>query len=365
MIIEKAVKDIAQKTGLSVSDVRSTLYQWATPLMEKGIIVRLEIKRWRGTKRISPEELGIDENDRRWLEFKSYMSLGTRHLLTRKTNNTINAVENKARKLLKEYSFETIWGYFVPCTLFAEWQDKDKEIQKEFYELADKIEKEFEDIKSQVLADYRIYCRKIWDDGAVTRSFSDYETYEHYFLKKIENEIITAEEFRNSFEYNTFFYFIPMPSDIESDVIEAKRVQGEQELLEHEKEMRRRLAENMTELREQHLESFLESTVGQIRNSILTIVEDVRNSLRTDADGCLTKGKNRTKLLKMIETVRSLNFYNDDQIQGALDRLQVDLNKDPDVRSEKEVEETLKEIEDLATIDFSDLLYGRFNLLEL
>lgn len=133
MLIDKSIKDIAEKTGLSTDDVRSTIYQWATPLMEKGIIVRLEIKRWRGTKRISPEELGIDENDSRWNEFKEYMSLGVRNLLDRRTNNRINAIENRARKLLKDYSFETVWGHFVPCTMFSEWQDKDKEIQKDYF----------------------------------------------------------------------------------------------------------------------------------------------------------------------------------------------------------------------------------------
>jgi len=365
MIIEKAVQDIAQKTGLSVSDVRAEIHQWATPLMEKGVIVKLEVRRWRGTKKISPEEFGIDENDKRWIEFKEYMFLGTRSLLTRKTNSRINTIENKARKLLKDYSFETIWGHFVPCTLFVEWQDKDKEIQKEFYDLADELEQNFDKITDKVIRDYKSYCKKVWNDGNARGGFRSYEAYEYDFIKKIKNEIITATEFRKSFKYNTIFYFIPMPSEIERDLVETKKVQGQHEILDYEKEMKRRLAENMNELKRQHLESFLESTVGQIRNSILTIVEDVRNSLRVDVDQQLTKGRNRTKLLKMIDSVRGLNFYNDEQIQTVLDRLEEDLNKDADVRSERDVEETLKEIEGLASMDFSDLLYGRFNLLEL
>jgi len=364
MEIEKIIKEISKKTGISQNDVRSTVFQWATPLMEKGIIVKLEVKRWRGTKSISPEELGIDESDSSWEDFKDYLSLGSRSLLPKKVNSKINVVENRARSLLKSFSFETMWGRFVPCTMFAEWQDKDKDVQKSYYELADSLKDQFDEIKKEVILHYRKYCKKIWEDGVVTSNWKNYLDYEKYFISKIEEEIIDPNSFRESFKYNTIFYCIPMPSDIEKDVCEAKKIENEKEISDHEKEMKKRLVENLNSFRQEHVENFLESTVGQIRKSILTIVKDVRKSLSNDPDQCLSRGANRKKLLNMIDNISSLNFYNDDQVQKILNTLKEDLTKNKSVRSDREIDETLKDIECIVSLEYSDLIYGRFNQLE-
>ena len=190
---------------MSTSEVQSTIEQWATPLMQRGVIVRLEIKRWRGNKRISPEELGIDEKDDSWISFKHYMSLGTRKLLTRDVESKLSNIDNKSRKNLKDHSFETVWGRFVPCTMFKDWQENDKKINKEYFEVAEEISSSFDKVKDKVIEDYKGYCYKIWKGGAVHGSgWKTYQEYEDYFISKIENEIISASQFKKSFEYKRF-----------------------------------------------------------------------------------------------------------------------------------------------------------------
>jgi hypothetical protein len=255
MILENAIEEIKNETGLDQDKVGTILQDWATPLMRKGIIVRLSIKRWRAVQNINNGDFGINSNDPEWEQFSNkYLKYGIKYLLPKETLQELSRVENKARRNLKEHSMETPWGDFVPFNSYFEWKEKNEEICKEYFELADRLTNEFPYLIQQVLDEYKKHARHIYNEKKLSIS---YEDFERQMLDDIMQSIIPANEFRATFVYNTLFFFIPIPSDVQKELLEFEKASLEKEKTENElaevrkeRDIRKKIIEETAKLKD-------------------------------------------------------------------------------------------------------------------
>ena len=364
MLVEKAVKQISDKTGVDANEITSVIEDWATPLMQNGIIVKIGMKHWRATQSIDKDDMGFEEATPEWDRFSSeYMRFGVKYLLPREVLTQIGQVENNARKNLKDYSLNTVWGKFVPYTSYMDWKTRNETIEEEYYALSKNLYDNYEQIVESVLEQYKSHAKTLWESKQKTED-ETYEDFEKQITDDIRNHIISAEEFLESFKYETLFFFIPIPTDINQDLLDAENMENEKEKVSQERIVRAEIMKETARLKSEYIEQFLDNTIGEIRGMILGIVEDVRRSMEVHSDNLLV-GKNRNKLIGMIEKVRLLDFYDDKEVKRSLDQLQIDLEKSPADRSEKEVLDTLSGLESAAKSGIQNLLGGRTRFLEV
>lgn len=361
MIIAQTVQEISRQTGLGTNEIHALIEDWAVPLMQRGIVVRLEIGRWRGTAKIDPEELGLANiRDDDWYDFsKDYLKMGRKLIMPKEVMDRFARIEALARVNLERNSFDTIWGRFVPCTVFKEWREINENIKKQYFNVADEVLKDYDKIKEQVLEKYKIYARVLFE-----KSLSDltYDEFEKRLLKDIQNKMHSPESFRKSFEFETIYYFIPSITEVGEELKIAGEQEKEIQSIQKELEMKEFIQEETKKQKTELIEKFLESTVGKIREMILEIIGGVKEGIESGKS--VSSEKTRKKLIAMIDKIRILDFYNDEKIRDLIDKLQLDLEKDKEYRSDDEIMKSLEDLEIATRAGIGDLLKGRINMLE-
>ena len=129
---------------------------WALALMTKGVIVKLSIKRWPATISLTPESLGLKfKNDDSYEAYRKYVYLGRQNLLPPDIISEIRTTDSRARALLDSYSFDTIWGKFVPFTAFKEWERENARLKDLYLQQAISLGSQYKTIIEIVRKDYK------------------------------------------------------------------------------------------------------------------------------------------------------------------------------------------------------------------
>jgi len=348
MIDEKLKKKLDER-NITVEQFKE---DWAASLMDMGVIVKLKMGRWGAKKTIKPSDLGIKFADDDTMEFASkYLNLGTQRLLPVEVISEISSIEQRARKNLKNYSFDTVWGRFVPYSVFDEWEKKNEEIREIFFKAASSLEYRYDEIIEMVRKEYEKLARDVW-----ARLYHDSENPTENFVCSFVDNIVSyiPSPFKliNSFKYDTVYYEIPLPSSIQRDIENVKRIREESEL---ESKARKKVSEYFVEQKKTVIDGFLESTVSTMRDNVRTICESVLASLQKHAYNEHISKTSINRLKIMIEKVRKLNFYDDKQITLLLNSLELEIGKYKGEMDKNVVKETLEKIvEESSTEYFPD-----------
>jgi len=365
MIIDDQIKEISKNIGVSEDQITTILEDWAIPIMrDKGIIVKLSISRWRATKKIYKEEIGFDSDNEEWESFsKDYLKLGQKVLFPKKVLALLSGVENRARGNLKNHSVKTVWGHFLPYTAYEEWFKNNELIKVEFFDTIEEICKDYQKHIEETCEHYQSLANVLWEQRYKGGSMS-YEEFVSGFLYDIRSSVPSEVDFRHMASYEEIFTFIPVPSDIEKDLLDADKTHEEREEVNREREIKRKVAKEATKHKSKLIKHFLDCIFGEMRSTVISVIEEVGEVIKLDK-GSAVVGRPRGKLLDMIEKVRALDFLESDDVRDSLDKLQVDLEKKEEHRSDSEVLESLKELKTAVDGRIKNEVMGRLNLIEL
>jgi len=339
-------------------DVAQYKNDWALALMSKGVIVKLSISWWRAKSSISAEELGLRFKDNEVISFmKKYVNLGSENLLPPEVISEIQYIDQKARENLKNHSFDTIWGKFVPYTAFIQWQDNDKLIQEDFYKAAKNLCDSYDSILDIVRQEYRKMAGDVWarlypnDPHGVTSSFVE------EFVSKVISKIPSRNNIFKSFNYDSTFFTIPLPSLIEENISQADKIKSDREMdkfdNELEKETKKRIANEYMKRKQEYIDGFLEATVTSMRSYVADLCDGVLQSMtKPDSKNDVTKIQ-REKIKNIIKKVKLLNFHDDTVIDQTLKDLETEVDKFKGDRNKTIVVEKLQNIVDLSDQEFT------------
>lgn len=342
-------------------DIKQYRNDWALALMSQGIIVRLSISRWRGTAPLNTEDLGLKFLDKDSALFmKKYVRLGTEKLLPPEVIGEIESIEFRARNRLREFSFETVWGRFVPYTAFNEWERENAQIRTDFMEAAKVLGERYNEIIDMVKKEYLKMAKDVWarlypEGGNPTESFLE------DFVSRIVSKIPSRNDIIASFRYDTTFFIIPMPSLIEENVSKARQIRMDLETkeLEHtlEGETKKRVAEEYLKRKQELIDSFLEATVSSMRNYIAELCDTIIQSMSNSSQKDITKTqKNRIK--NMIGKVKMLNFHNDKEIACLLKDLDMEIDK---FKGERDKNVVIRKLQEIVKVGAEEFLPSDFN----
>jgi len=328
---------------------------WALALMTQGVIVNLTIAFWRANGPLNYDELGIVFKDKESKDFmKRYVRLGTEKLLPQQVISDIASIEFKARQCLNSYSFNTIWGKFVPYSAFPEWKKKNEKIKEEFLNLAVQLGNKYDEILEEVKTEYKKMGRDVWFRLYPNDKKEPPESFLENFTSKIINKIPPREKIVASFKYDMIYLVIPMPSLIEEDISKSEKIRldREKDFISHnlELETKRLIAEDYRKRKTELIDGFLEATVHEVRHYISRFCDDIALAIRNN-DREVNKPQIK-RIRKMIDQFRNLNFYNDKDIDDLLTELDQEVCKFKGERDKAIITAKLQQLIDVATEEF-------------
>jgi len=344
---------------------------WALALMSQGVIVRLYISRWRAKAALTPEILGLRFSGADGVEFSDkYLNLGTQKLLPPSVLSQFVATERHARDLLEYYSFDTVWGKFVPFTAFDEWEKKNRQIHDDFLNHALLLGNQYKDIVASVKEDYKKMAKDVWlrlypeDKGGPTESFIE------NFADKVIAKIPSQEDIVASFKYSSTYFIIPMPSFIADDLAKADHIKRQSEMEQFtsdlEKQTKKHIAEEYAKSKKELIDGFLESTVVSMRKYVSELCDAVLISLgKVQKRNQTMNSAHINKLKDMIKKVRILNFYEDKEIAVLVKDLESELDKIKGEVNPETIVDKLKEIVEVSKKEYVPHFNPAISVLEV
>jgi len=136
--------------------IESIKEDWAKTMMQEGVIVDIHIGRWRAKKKIDiGDDFGITMSSQEETEFfTNYIHPGQKNLLPSDLIKKLSKIEQQSRANLDKFSFETVWGRFIPATAFQSWKDKNDELKSNYFKIRDQIDKDYDSIVDTVKKEY-------------------------------------------------------------------------------------------------------------------------------------------------------------------------------------------------------------------
>lgn len=326
---------------------------WALALMTKGVIVKLTMSRWRGVISLQPEELGIKfYNAESRKTNQQYIDFGKQKLLPPEIDKEISYIESKARNNLKQYSFNTIWGNFVPFTAFNEWESENNKIRTDFFQYSENLGLSFNSVIDTIKSAYSDVAMDVWYRLHNTKSDPP-QSFVSNFIDKVLEKMPSSLDIISSFKYDTTYFTIPVPSIVSDNLYRANQIKNKMELNNFETDLEKQTKEKIANIylskKEDLIDSFLNSTIKSMRMHISELCEDILYSISKEKDFKEISKAKKDKIQRTIEHVKILNFYDDKEIIKLLNELNFELDKMKGERDYDNISLNLKKIVDLSS----------------
>jgi len=357
----------------------STLHGWRRRLKE-GVIVDLEIKRWRGRKKLDLIDLGIEPTDLETRRaFRELLNLGSKLLMPQEVVGRLDSIERYARQVLGRYSYDTPWGHFLPYSTYSTWRDENERWRDEYFAVRDEIYETYPEQVATLLQQYAPIGRHAYQlmlsqvpEILAQRGLSSEDAFLAFFLEKIRAAIPSGEQVKDSFVYNYDLRQIepdllnPQSQRVNDQQIteaaeEAERIRQEEvererqareeaevrarSLRRYEEEMdrmNRDLVQKARERREQSVEKFFGALMTQLRSLTYDVAVDVLESIKKNGE--TLRGRSKMQLKNLVDQVRELNFYGDPDIDGIMNRLQDIVDQPARDRDVSEIERQIRAV---------------------
>lgn len=333
--------------------------------LQKGVIVDIQIRRYRGMTTLDFAELGINEESSEvFKQFLSkYIRPGQKRLIPSAIEGHLRSIESQARQNLKEHSFPCDalgeGGKFVPVSAYRDFKEENERLCAEFYQVRNEFADNYDAIIERVRKDYKVLAENLYrqshpDAKRINRKFVN------QFVDSIVSQIPPKEDIVETFTYTTILrrispYLLNVmrkQPNIDSQAlrIEAAGHQSSrpQQVLIPDvpasERTRRRTQDKVDQMTsyqyaEDDTERLITSDIDESLRSRADVmrsqfIDDVMVRLRTTAyegaraivdsidrnDGKFI-GRTSMKATSTVATLRKMDFYGDPELQSLVDAL--------------------------------------------
>lgn len=336
-------------------------------LIQDGVLVRLHIRRCRFSTRLTLEDIGIRVDDDTVREkLSKWLILGEKRLLPVAYMKALSRLESGARYVLKERSFRTELGAFVPSSAYIAWRDTTAELKTQYEALRDEIIANHRSLTQQVLAEYEVIAADTYQRLCGTHPELVRETQEHFvtaYCNRITSQIPSPDRIRETFAFT--YLLVDGLSQLETtqaqrsvqeeqettvDVARSQVQQREWQRSVLEQDLRRHAQERVS----MALDSFLSSVVSQLRTLTYDVTCDVLATLQRRGGETLAHQSVR-QLHNLLTQVRALNFYGDTEMERMMEQMQSIVEQSPEER-QRGIADIGRTLRAIATVTRATLL---------
>lgn len=340
---------IAQMLGLSPDGIRKMDGNWLH-YMQEGVIVNLHIGRWRARTKLELSDLGLPEPEDpdEIKALSDLLVLGRKNLLPTRFIKKFDSIESGARKFLHETCFQTHWGAFVTAQQFHRVIDRLGEFYADYFSTMREMIDTWDDVRQEWVDEYQALARKAFytlQTLAPDLIDKDENEFIHDFIYSIRDIVPPASEIETSFHFNWELSYIPLPSMIAQDEVEAQSIYHDAEIdLQERRElsdMRREVAREAQSQKRELVNGFMRDLVVQLRTMVYDATTDV---LETMQKNDRLHPRSVVQLRNLIDQISDMNFFNDAEINQMINQVRAQLTTNPDDRDTKEISRTLQAV---------------------
>lgn len=328
--------------------MNNELYEkWALSLMKEGVIVSLKIRKWNGSSILKFENLGIsfvNEKVAKWA--KSYLRISSKKVIPDKYLIEFDSICMAAYKNLRDYSYKTIWGHFVPYCCFLEWYEKNEEYRLSYLKVIEDFFLNYENVILDIKKIHKNMAIDVWSRLYPSEKDDPSPSFVEDFVCKIINGIPPRDKLIKKFSFNFLYSEISLPSMI--NIYEKNEISNEALLF---------VAKKHFENKRNYIQSFITSTISSLRKKIFEKCDYVFSSIKSKKDFPIHK-KNINCIYNMINWFNKSDFYGDKKMKIIMNDLYHEINKLKEERSDFII---YKKLEEIICLCLSDLVFNEEN----
>ena len=270
-------------------------------LTREGVLVKVSISFWRGTKKLKPEDIGLKESQ----VSDRLISLGHKRLLPKEALSSLALVEGRAHAYVENNTFPFLNGlaHFVPNPRLEEVNEKLKELEKEFWSAKTAFLAQYATLRKNASAEWRTMAKKLVADP-------------DRLVAAIEAAFPFPERMDRYYSFDVQLFQISVPERLGVDLVSLG---DQQEVML----ARQKAAQEAQHKIRQDVEVFVSDCVSALREQTAQLCGDMLQSIQTSETGVHQKTLNR--LLRFIDQFKQMNFANDHEMEETLERVRREL----------------------------------------
>lgn len=331
-------------------------------LLEQGVIVELEMGRWRASKRLVPEDVGLDRLDRQFVQ--GYLNLGFKTLIPPKLQKEMNSIESYTRAKFWMHTFRTPFGFFCPMSAYPILEDEMKKRKALWFEKRDQLSRGLAKHEKEIRKEYRNYAEQMYHKLRLSTSHRGRKiesrqaiVYARNFARRIINNVPTPELVRQSFKFEFHAFRVPLPTVLKDNL--RKRYISDAKAKQIE-EMNRRIAQKYEEENGRLVDGFL----GNVHAQLMDMVhEGVTHAMKQINSSERLTGKGALQLRNLVERYRMMNFVGNsgqiEQMEKELTKLDTEIDKKYSDRDLKSIQRHLERLQSMSRESLLDLGLSR------
>jgi hypothetical protein len=276
------------------------------PIFRDGVLVDLDVSRWSGARRLSPEELGW-----RAEEFPEVYSTGSMQLIPKAALERFAQLGSQARYLLERQSFAFPIGgaRFVPRMVLPELVAQLEGIKTRFAETTRTFLDEYVAVQAQMTPTWREIAKKTWEKAGQPEPL---DLYEARFLDAIAAAYPPAARLQRRFGFAWVCYTIQVAH---WEAVDAWA-------LAQEETQRRALETEYRAQAEARIGAFVDEVVDTLRGETAALCQRVIAHIQS---GKAVTERTLKSLGAFVSRFKTLNFVGDQAIEAQLETLRSEL----------------------------------------
>lgn len=270
-------------------------------ICQKGVLVSVSIRYWRGCKRLKPEDLGLTASQ----VSKRLIALGQKRLIAKDALGDFSLIESRTHAMVEGASFPFLGGIarFVPNPQLTEITNRLEQFRGEFQEATENFVAGYAPLRDKALTEWREAAYQLPGNAG-------------HLIATIEQSFPPAGNIAKRFSFEFQMFQITAPESIRLEVTNGV---AEYEALES----RQRIAAQATHRMQTDLDSFIRESVASLRQETARLASDVLATIDASDKGVHQRTLNR--ISSFIDSFRSLNFAGDQQLENTLENFRANL----------------------------------------
>ena len=270
-------------------------------LTREGVLVKVSVRYWRGTKKLKPEDLGLKEAD----VSDRLISLGHKRLLPKAALAGLAVVEGRAHALVESNTFPFLNGiaHFLPNARLEDVITKLNEMQQEFWQAKQQFLQQYSSLRRDASVEWRQMADKLVADP-------------DRLVAVIESSFPFADHMDRYYGFDVQMFQIALPGRMEADLI----------TLAEQRDViaaRSRAAQEAGQKIRRGVETFVADCVASLREQTAQLCDDMLHSINHSETGVHQKTLNR--LVRFIDQFKQMNFVNDTVMEEQLENVRKEL----------------------------------------
>ncbi len=276
------------------------------PIFRDGVLVDLDVSRWSGARRLSPEELGW-----RTEEFPEVYSTGSMQLIPKVALERFCQLESQARYLLERQSFAFPIGgaRFVPRMVLPELLAQLDGLKAQFAESTRTFLEEYPALQAQMTPTWREIAKKTWEKAGQPEPL---DCYEARSLDAIAAAYPPGSRLERRFSFSWICYTIQVANWEAADAY----------ALAQEETQRRALEADYRAQAEARIGTFVDEVVETLRAETAALCQRVLAHIQS---GKAVTERTLKSLGAFVSRFKALNFVGDQAIEAQLEALRAEL----------------------------------------